>query len=354
MSNATATQPPKAAQQPPPQQHQLALIRTKLEQAKPMLQEAAQQHLSVERCTRLLLSACSRNPELLKCTPESVLLFAMKCTETGLEPIGPGGAWPIPFKNTKAGTVEMQFIPDYRGLVHCAKRAGCITDAYAEVVKANDEFSYELGLNPTLTHKPARGDRGALEAAYCAFALPDGTKRFVVMDRAEIESIRRRSRAAQSGPWVTDEAEMWKKSVTRRAMKPFAGANAALDAAIEADDAALGLDGEADRAPIPMPQAIAGQAEAEPPAQPPAQPAAEAKPDAAAQAGQADGQGQGDQPASEQLQLQIRQVISAKKVNEATVSKLLRQLGAKKLQGITVDQGDKLLAMLEELESAGE
>jgi recombination protein RecT len=226
-----------------------------LEAAAPKMREVAPKHLKVERVVRLLLAACSRNPALLECEPNSVLLFCMRCSETGLEPIGAGGAWPVPYRNKKTGKTEMQFIPDYRGLVNCAKRAGCITDAYAEIVRANDEFDYALGLEPCMTHKPARGDRGALEAAYCVFVLPDGAKRFVVMDADEVLGIKARSKASEYGPWVTDEGEMWKKTVVRRAMKPFAGMSKELDAAIAADDAATGLTAVV-REPIREPKAV--------------------------------------------------------------------------------------------------
>ncbi len=228
-------------------------MRALLEAAAPKLAAVAPKHLSVERVVRLMLASISRNPKLAACSKESVLAFCMKCSETGLEPIGAGGAHPVPYENRKNNTVEMQFIPDYRGLMNAAKQAGCITDAYAEVVRERDEFDYELGLAYNLTHKPARGDRGNLEAAYCVVVMPDGNKRFTVMDKSEIESIKGRSKASSNGPWVTDEAEMWKKTVVRRAMKPFAGAAPELSAAIAYDNAASGVQLEPD--PIPMPKA---------------------------------------------------------------------------------------------------
>lgn len=237
-------------------QKPLDSMRDLLEKAAPKLQEVAPKHLKIERLVRLLLSACSRNPKILQCSADSVLLFAMKCSETGLEPIGAGGMWAVPFENRKAGTVELQAIPDYRGLVHIARRAGCIKDAWAEVVRENDNFTYELGTQPTLVHTPARRDRGALECAYCVIVMPDDSRRFVVMDRDDVEAIRKRSRASQSGPWVTDEAEMWKKTVVRRAMKPFSGVSRELDVAFETDDEATGLDLVGERAPVPMPRAI--------------------------------------------------------------------------------------------------
>ncbi len=223
-------------------------LRTMLEQASPRFAAVAAKHLKVDRMVKLLLAAGMRTPAIYDCTQESVLAFCMKCSETGLEPIGAGGAWPIPYGKT------LTFIPDYRGLVNCAKRGDCIKDAYAEVVREKDQFDYALGMEPRLVHVPARGDRGDLEAAYCIIVFTDDTKRFVVMDKSDVQAIKTRSKAASSGPWKTDEAEMWKKTVVRRAMKPFAGASPELDAAIAADDKA-GMVIEV-KEPIAAPKAL--------------------------------------------------------------------------------------------------
>lgn len=215
---------------------------------KKRLAMVAQKHMTIDRLTLLMISACSRIPKILECSKSSILQFCMKCSETGLEPIGAGGAWPIPYGK------DLTFIPDYRGLINCAKRAGCIIDAEAQAVRENDEFSYRLGLHPDLVHVPARTERGELIGAYCIYTLPGGDKKFVHMDPEEILSIKTRSKAYKTGPWVTDEAEMWKKTVIRRAMKPFAGMNSALDSAIDADDKAFNV---IDREPIPMPSSVA-------------------------------------------------------------------------------------------------
>ena len=232
-----------------------------LELARYKFAEVAPKHLKVDRLIRLMLSAISRNPKILECSKESVLQFCMKCSETGLEPIGAGGAWAIPFKNNKTGKTELTFIPDYRGLVNAAKHAGCIEDAWSEVVYEHDEYDCELGMSMTLSHKPARGDRGQLESAYCIMVLPGGSKRFVRMSRQEIESIRNRGQAwkafldyQKECPWNTDEGEMWKKTVTRRAMKPFAGASSTLDSAIRAMDESDGIKFAPE--PIAMPKEI--------------------------------------------------------------------------------------------------
>jgi len=229
-------------------------LRPYLEKAKARLQEVAQSNLSADRLIRIMLSACSRNPKLLECSQDSIVNFCMKCSETGLEPIGAGGAWPVPYRNKKNNTMEMQFIADYRGLVNCAVRAGCIVDACADVVRQNDQFDYQLGLHPDLIHKPAKTDRGEIIGAYCVYSLPGYIPRFIYMDISEIDSIKKRSKVQADGPWSTDESEMCKKTVTRRAMKPFAGRSVALDAAINADDKVTGI--QLDEPEITMPTVI--------------------------------------------------------------------------------------------------
>ena len=207
--------------------------------AESRLREVAPQWLSVERLTRLALAARSRTPALAECTADSFLLFCMRCAETGLEPIGAGGAWPVPYKN-KNGTREVQFIPDWRGLINLAKRTDQITHAYADVICENDKYEYAKGDNPRLDHYPAIASRGKPIAAYCICVLPDGSKHIEVMGADEIDAIRKRSKASSNGPWVTDEYEMWKKTVVKRAMKPFAG-SPQMQTAIDLDNKAVGL-----------------------------------------------------------------------------------------------------------------
>src|SRR5262249_4802478 len=62
-------------------------------------------------------------------------------------------------------------------------------------------------------------DRGAIYCAYSWVRLPDGTEEFDVMGIDEVESIRKRSKSADKGPWVTDYNEMAKKTVFRRHSK---------------------------------------------------------------------------------------------------------------------------------------
>ena len=62
-------------------------------------------------------------------------------------------------------------------------------------------------------------ERGDCLGAFCVVELNDGAVHRERMSVAEIESIRARSKAGKSGPWVTDWDEMARKTVFRRASK---------------------------------------------------------------------------------------------------------------------------------------
>jgi recombination protein RecT len=238
-----------------------------LNDALPELKRIAPKYISLSRLTSLAIEATQRNQLLAKCSPMSVLNFCKKCSEWGTDRVGAGGVWPVPFWNKNAGCYDMTPIPDWRLLIEKCKKAKAITDAYADAVHEKDHFDYERGTSPALSHKPARGNRGKLTEVYCVYALPDGSKNFVVMDfETEIVPIRNRSKAWQawidkkySCPWVTDEDEMSKKTVVKRTMKLFEGASPELTAMIASDNTVHGvsdLEILPPMDPIQMPRAL--------------------------------------------------------------------------------------------------
>jgi recombination protein RecT len=224
--------------------------------ALPEIRTLAPKYCNPERLVAIALQAQMHNPLLAQCTPASVVAFCKRCAEVGTDRIGAGGMWPVPFRR-KDGGYDMTPIPDWRLMVEKAKRAKAIKHATADAVYAADEFRYSRGLAPELVHVPARcADRGDLVAAYCVYVLPDGERDFVVMERAEVDAIRARSKARDAGPWVTDFSEMAKKTAVKRAMKTFDGASIELTRAIETDNEYLGygaIDIDA-RPPVAMPR----------------------------------------------------------------------------------------------------
>jgi len=202
---------------------QIATVRSLLEKSKPQLAMALPKHITPERMLRVALTSVQRNPKLLECTPTSLLGAIFQAAQLGLMPDGTTGeSYLIPFRNNKKnGVMEVQFMPGYRGLLQLARRSGQISTFTARVVHAKDKFKVRLGLNPTLEHEPYDGpdDPGDLTYAYAIAHMKDGGIQWDYMNRREIEDIRKRSKSAGSGPWITDFDEMAKKTIIRRIAK---------------------------------------------------------------------------------------------------------------------------------------
>jgi recombination protein RecT len=190
-------------------------VRLLLEKAKPQIRMALPKHLDADRMLRIAMTSVRRTPALLSCNQQSLLGAVMQAAQLGLEPDGVlGHAYLIPFKD------EVQLIVGYKGLVDLARRSGQLSTIFSRVVYAKDQFEFAYGLTERLEHIPSEAeDPGDIVAVYAVARLKDGGTQFEVMRRREVDEIRKRSRAGTSGPWVSDFAEMSRKTVIRRLCK---------------------------------------------------------------------------------------------------------------------------------------
>lgn len=180
--------------------------------------------LTPERFVRVACTAMMRTPKLKDCDRASFFSAMLSLAQTGLEPDG-RRAHLIPFENRKRGVVECQLIIDYKGLVELAMRSGLLSYIHADVVCDGDVFEYSLG--EIKAHVPwflrrdadRPKDPGEIFAAYALAKFKDGSAKAEVMSIHEVNAIRARSKAGQSGPWVSDFAEMAKKTAVRRLSK---------------------------------------------------------------------------------------------------------------------------------------
>lgn len=183
--------------------------------------KALPQVMTPERFTRIALSAVSNTPKLGNCTPQSFLGAMMNAAQLGLEPNTPlGQAYLIPFENRKKGITECQFQIGYKGLIDLAYRSGEVKMIDAQTVYENDEFEYELGIDPVLKHKPARTNRGNPIYFYATFKLTNGGQGFQVMSIEDVqEHAKKYSKTYNNGPWQTNFEEMAKKTVLKKLLK---------------------------------------------------------------------------------------------------------------------------------------
>lgn len=200
----------------------------------------------VERFKRIVLQSINRNPDLRKCTPNSIVDAAAEAARLGLEPSGAiGGAHIVPYKD------KAQLIVDYRGLVELARRSGEIAAIDAAIVRQADHFFVRRGTEPGIDHVPSIEAPSPADPAdkenpvthvYAVARLRNGQRQFDLMTFDEIERIRGRSRAGNAGPWRTDWHEMAKKTVLRRLSKTLP-LTVEVRALIEMED-------EAERTPV--------------------------------------------------------------------------------------------------------
>jgi recombination protein RecT len=179
------------------------------------------------------ITAITRTPKLAQCDQASFFGALLTLSQYGIEPDG-RRAHLIPFENRKRGVTECQLIIDYKGLAELAMRSGLVSYLHADTVCEHDQFEVNLG-EITKHVVDYRKPRGEVYAAYAVCRFKDGATKAEVMTRDEVEAIRKRSRAGTSGPWVTDWAEMAKKTAFRRLSK-WLPLSADLRQAIEVDD----------------------------------------------------------------------------------------------------------------------
>lgn len=174
-------------------------------------------HCTPERMARTAITALTRTPALQKCTPQSFFDCMMQLSQWGLEPDG-RHAHLIPYGE------RCTLVIDYKGLIQLAMRSGTVKRIHADVVCENDLFEVDLGLitKHIIDYKKPRGE---VYAAYCIIETLNGVK-CEVMTVDELTAIRDRSPAwknwierKKTCPWVTDENEMRKKTVFKRASK---------------------------------------------------------------------------------------------------------------------------------------
>lgn len=171
---------------------------------------ALPENVPASRFVRATATALLNDPKLANGDLDSFFVALLRCAQSGLLPDGREAA--IVRYGEKA-----QFLAMIGGIRKTAAEFGWSIDT--KVVRGNDEFEVELGMEPRLVHRPAMGDRGPLTHAYAVARHRDGRREIEVMDASEIGKVRKASRAGSRGPWVDWEERMWEKSVGHRIFK---------------------------------------------------------------------------------------------------------------------------------------
>jgi phage RecT family recombinase len=211
--------------------------------------------LTVERLTRIMLTVFRTNKKLLDCSQHSLLACFFGCAQLGLTP-EPwlGQAYLVPFWSSKLKCNEATLIPGYRGLITLARRSGELRTVKAAAVYEREPFEWERLYPERSRHGYVDGDPGELKGAWTLWTFKDDNVTGDFMTIHEIDKIMQRTKSRNRqgeivGPWVTDKAEMAKKTVIRRHFKlaPVSVDEQRLGMAVAAEDIAIGQGPEGQR-----------------------------------------------------------------------------------------------------------
>jgi recombination protein RecT len=245
----------------------VAAVRSDLEKMREQLESVLPRHMDPERFIRVATNAILKDPRVLECSKLSIMQSIVQAAQLGLEPTSLlGSAYIVPYRDK--GVLTAHLIPGYRGLIDLAKRSQEVEAVSAQIVRAKDYFRIRQGTDPGIDHEPwiapagskdEEADPGPIIGAYMVAVLRDrsgqaGIRQTEWMSIEQIEAVRKRSRAATDGPWVTDYSEMCRKTVVRRGAKylpltPEAVQGFSLDEEAEryADDPRAGVTRESSR-----------------------------------------------------------------------------------------------------------
>lgn len=161
-------------------------------------------------------------PKLLECDPNTLIQSLMTCAEFDLFPSNAAGeAFIIPYKG------KATFQLGYQGLITLLARGGYSVNA--QLVRKNDRFEYEEGMNPRLLHTwpPFSSDEARGEPIGVYAIITDHRGQIVakkVMSEEDVMKIKALSQASGSdySPWNSKQDPfkwMWLKTVIKQATK---------------------------------------------------------------------------------------------------------------------------------------
>ncbi|MDQ0422365.1 phage RecT family recombinase [Peteryoungia aggregata LMG 23059] len=213
---------------------------TMFEQFRPdLLPIMAETGQSFDRLKSTFSIAVQQNPDILKCTPESLRREISKCAVDGLVPDSKEAVL-LPYLDNKSKEYIANYQPMVYGIIKRMKELGGVFQIVCNLVYKTDLFSMNEADPDSLAHKqadPFGTDRGDVVGGYVIFR--DEHKRlmhFEKMSREDFDRVRAASKAPDSPAWKHWFEEMCKKAVLRRGAKYISINNDKIRALIERQD----------------------------------------------------------------------------------------------------------------------
>lgn len=207
----------------------------------PILAENGQ---SFDRLRTVFMIAVQQNPDILKCTPESLRREISKCAADGLVPDSKEAVL-LPYYDRDAKAHLANYQPMVHGVIKRLREMGGVFQIVCNLVYANDVYEENEADPDSLVHRsPGFGqDRGAIVGGYVIFR--DQHRRvmhFEKMSRADFDKVRQASKSPNSPAWKVWEPEMFRKAVLRRGSKYLSINNDRIRTLIERTDTMFDLN----------------------------------------------------------------------------------------------------------------
>lgn len=225
----TQQQPGMAVQGKPA--NVLGALQGLLTQYKHQIEMAIPEHLTADRLIRIALTAVSQSPKLQECSPLSICGAVMQAGILGLEPTSAlGECFLVPFFNKRAnggrGGMEAQLIVGYHGKIKLVANSGELMGIKVSPVRQNDEFQFDDGLEPFVSHKYHHiQNRGPVVGYWAGARLKSGFTSIVYMSVNECEEHRDQFAMTKTkdgtifGVWKDNFDAMALKTVVHKVLK---------------------------------------------------------------------------------------------------------------------------------------
>ncbi len=174
----------------------------------------------------------AKNSYLAGAIPHTIQQAVLNVAQIGLslDPVKKF-AYLVPRWNKGLGAVECCLEPSYQGLVKLWTDSGSGKNIAAQLIHEGDDVEIDMASErKVLSHKPhllTGREPGRILGVYSIATLADGTREIEVMTAKQVHEIRDRSESykkyiekkVSSCIWVSDEGEMFRKTVVRRHFK---------------------------------------------------------------------------------------------------------------------------------------
>ena len=198
-----------------------------------------------------VISAVQTNPDLAKCTNESLLSAALLGHSLGL-PQSPqiGMFYFVPYKN-KSGVTEAQFQISYRGMLQLAMRSGQYKKIHVTDIRQGELDKYnpitdEYEFNPETDI--AKRETLPVIGYYAYFELVNGFKKALYWSKEKMDAHAKQYSVSyrkgwNTSLWITDFDKMAYKTMLRQLISKYGAMSVEMQNAYASDMAVLDENG---------------------------------------------------------------------------------------------------------------